>query len=1420
MQSVLRQTKEEEKHLYGRGKNVTISSGTEAVLCIPGLKSRFYIRGMEIFSEIAEEECLYRNWQRIGTDEFTMSPGDILTLGRLQIGVWKERIAIQGSVSSYITSLPERPWEHYPEGFPVYRRSPRMIRRTSARKFVMEPPCAEEKQDGREFLMSVLPPLGMMAVTIMTGLLMGRGIYLLMSAAAAGMTAVFSGIRYVSEKKELRERNRRHHVIYMNYLWSMHRKIAMAYEQEQEVYAYQYPETDELAGMCREYNSRIYERISSDEDFLTLSIGRYVGETDFQISGKEVSWDSKAGMLTKMSCEIRQKYSTIEKPKAIDLKHTHLGMVGEKEALHRQLGILAVQAAFFQSYHDLQMIVIYSGEYEDRFAWMRWLPHTHLMPVNVSGLVHSERTRDLVLGSAGQILKERAERIREGKRKTGCLPHYLFLVDEPAWLMDHGISEYLRMDGNALGFSIIYTSDIRADLPEYIGTVLKLYNTREGMLLQEAREYVGLKLIFDEPRTSGFEWMARNLSVLQHQKGVTGYIPESVTFFELYGIRSPEELEIRNRWKKGQSHKSLAVPLGKRSEDDVLVLNLHEKAHGPHGLAAGTTGAGKSELIQSYILSLAVNFHPHEVGFLLIDYKGGGMADLFGRLPHHLGTITNLDGSGSIRALVSVKAELSRRQKIFRDYGVNHINGYMRLFKEGTAPEPLPHLFMICDEFAELKKEQPDFMKELVSASRIGRSLGIHLILATQKPAGVIDEQIWSNSRFKLCLKVQNESDSREVLKTADAAAVTLPGRAYLKVGNHEIYELFQAAFSGAAYQETAEKDDGADERVYVVNELGQGELVSQDLSGRAGEYRACQTQLEAVVCHIREVFEKEREDRVRKPWLPPLGKMLVSPAAAEYEGKPEDVSVRLVREDGKAEDPFFRLVQKGRAGLSVVIGKMDLPEIQEQKELIQDFESDGNLLFTASSGSGKTVFLTTVLISLAVSYDVDDVNFYILDYGNHGCMPLKELPHTAEYISLDEEERYWKFKKLITEEIAARKRILAEYAAPSLAAYRELSRKPQLDIVIAIDQFDVVKEMGIEEEEFFTKLTRDGPGLGIYTVAAATRVNGVRHATLNNFRNRIAGYQSDENETFPVDGRGYCRQSDIRGRVLVRGEEVHEAQIYVMASCEDKAAYSRGVKKLIREIRSRSRGREAPHIPVLPQDLSASMLREYPGDESDYLVGLELESVTGRGFGRTAGLFVIVGNAGAGKTNILRVLAEQAVLKGRTCIFDSRDMDLYHFRKDSHVLYMEGQREKEVFIKEMDKELEERPKFLKKRLGECKDLSPRKLVGELPYYTICIDDLDDFTEYMKGDLDRAASMIQEGLALGVVCIMTVHAAKSRGMSRMDRLVKQAADGLVLSAQGVVPVFPVQSLRELPVSGDGLLFRNGVYQRVRLPKYN
>ena len=265
-----------------------------------------------------------------------------------------------------------------------------------------------------------------------------------------------------------------------------------------------------------------------------------------------------------------------------------------------------------------------------------------------------------------------------------------------------------------------------------------------------------------------------------------------------------------------------------------MQLDLHQKFQGPHGLVAGMTGSGKSEFLITYILSMAVNYHPDEVAFVLIDYKGGGLAGAFDdpdkgiHLPHLVGTITNLDGPTIQRALVSIQSELTRRQRIFNqvkhitDEGTMDIYAYQRLYRGGQVDEPMPHLFIISDEFAELKQQEPEFMERLISIARIGRSLGVHLILATQKPSGVVNDQILSNTKFRICLKVQDRSDSMDMLKRPEAAELKDTGRFYIQVGYNEFFSLGQSAWAGAPYEPRSQVVSRRDDSVQVIDNVGQ----------------------------------------------------------------------------------------------------------------------------------------------------------------------------------------------------------------------------------------------------------------------------------------------------------------------------------------------------------------------------------------------------------------------------------------------------------------------------------------------------------------------------------------------------------------------------------------------------------------------
>lgn len=1384
--------------------NITMVSQEAGDIKIAHFPAKMFLEGDRLTIEPVPEEDkpeVYCNGVRLlfsdGRIRRDIRPGDVYLINETKWVLSGEEIAVNMKPGTFESGLLRRPNRQQPfEHFPEYRRSPRMIKRLPDETVVLSKPPEKSEMGRGSLVQLILPPLGMLCVTVAVSLMMKRGIFVLMSVATTLMTTIFSITRFFKEKKECRLNNETRERVYDEYLLRKREEIYGLWLEEKDALAYNYPPLSRIARMIDGYSERIYERSSNDGDFMTISVGTAREPVNYHIQLDNQELTLKTDELVEEAQGLKKEFSYIDhKPVVIDLKEAHLGLVGDKGNIHEQLKILVLQMAFMYSYHDLQFIALYDEEYIEDLRWMNWLPHFRIRAVNTYGGVHSERVRDQVMGSLNQILKERKIKKEESKKESRFRPHYVFIIDEPKLVMDHSIMEYLGKGGDDLGFSIIYTSHLRANLPENIRTLLLLDHSEQGRLLLNNGIMTDKRIALDRAGDIEAERLARNLSVLKHELGVVTRIPESITFFEMYKIEHPWQLDIVSRWSQSNSHKSLAVPLGVRAADDYVYLNLHEKAHGPHGLVAGTTGSGKSEIVQSYILSLAVNFNPYEVGFLLIDYKGGGMAGLFKNLPHLLGVITNLDGSESMRAMASIKSELARRQRIFNEYEVNHINGYNQLFKNGTAKEPMPHLFLISDEFAELKKEQPDFMTELVSAARIGRSLGVHLILATQKPTGVVDDQIWTNSKFKLALKVQNEADSREIIKTGDAANITQPGRAYLQVGNNEIYELFQSAWSGASYIEEKQEEQ-ADNRVYLINELGQGELINQDLSGTGESNQLKKTQLDAVADHIREVYESMGAIPVKRPWLPSLKTQIALPCL-------ENVK----RQEGM--------------DLTLVLGMMDIPEEQRQSEYVIDLQKEGNILYVASGGFGKSVFLETAVLSLAAQNAVGLLNFYILDFGNSALISLRGLPHTCDYMTLDSEELMQKFEELIQGEIARRKKLLASRMVQNFQVYNQVSEDRLKAIVIVVDNFDAVKDLGMEEEGFYAALSRDGAGLGIYLVIAASRTGAVKMATMNNFKNRIVGYTFDNSEALAMVGRTSYKPSEIKGRVLVKSDGcVSAAQLYCPVSFIDDVEYTKKLKDKIGEIKNLYPGEQAPRIPVLPETFTLGMMDDYEKTPADIYLGLHKKTVKLHGFRNAMAPFVIAGDTAKGKTNALFIILSQLRPNRPAYLFDSKAMELYSFKDAGGILYIDTLELLEQWIGEMGQIIEERRAGFITAMEAAPGTMPRDVYQQMePVYCI-IDDIDDFAEFTKPKSAETARVIREAAAAGVTVIITAHTAKMKGIDDVIKFTKNATDGLVLSNQGMGAIFPLGiSSRDQPQFMDGCLFHNGTYERLRIPKY-
>ena len=565
-----------------------------------------------------------------------------------------------------------------------------------------------------------------------------------------------------------------------------------------------------------------------------------------------------------------------------------------------------------------------------------------------------------------------------------------------------------------------------------------------------------------------------------------------------------------------------------------------------------------------------------------------------------MGTITNLDGAQSMRALASINAEIHRRERLFGEFEVNHINQYQKKFKNGEATEPLPHLFLISDEFAELKVNQPDFIKELVSIARVGRSLGVHLILATQKPSGVVDDQIWSNSRFKIALKVADRSDSNEMLHTPDAAEITQTGRAYLQVGNNEVYELFQSAWSGADYQ--PDKDDMGieDHTIYLINELGQYEILNEDLSGLedVDEIKEVPTELDAIVHHIQLLCEEQEIPPVPQPWLPPLKERItldeleeVQPAVAWTQEKP----------------------------LSVLLGMADIPQAQKQEAVSINLSKDGHILLYGSPGTGKTTFLQTAGMDLARKFSPKALTMYLMDFGTNGLAPLSKLPQVADTMLLDQTEKISKFVRIMERELNRRKKLLADYGVGTLDLYRQASGQEEPAIVILLDSYEAFKEEAYEAELFklLVRISREGLSIGVHLLMTAGRQTNLRAQLYSNFKHQLSLPQNEAGEVRAIVGSTPLAMTmeDIKGRALMKREEVDVIQLALPVYGANDTQVLNNLRQEVASLQEAWTGQRPSAIPMVPEELTMEEFLNLPGVqeaiENDQIpIGLELEMV------------------------------------------------------------------------------------------------------------------------------------------------------------------------------------------------------------------
>lgn len=584
---------------------------------------------------------------------------------------------------------------------------------------------------------------------------------------------------------------------------------------------------------------------------------------------------------------------------------------------------------------------------------------------------------------------------------------------------------------------------------------------------------------------------------------------------------------MRQRWQESvhppERAEWLSATIGVAAGNKPRPMTFSAKADGVHGIVAGGTGSGKSELLTTLIAGMALDYDPSVLNFVLVDYKGGGAFLPFVDLPHCVDIITNLNEAAVTRMFTAINAEMKRRQQLNASTGTKDIVDYRNRGYHLTQ-EPYPHLFIIIDEYAEMITDNRDFLVELERITRVGRSLGVSLILASQRPTGVTD-QMRSNIKFRICLRVESIEESRELLRKPDAALLPngVPGRGYLQVGNDEL-NLIQVAYTGDPFPEAQRPDDAEPPKLYeVIVRMAQEAAALPDAPPRRPrpwpDFLPTQLTLEDAVA----------ADYLAGQDIPILdGRFILCPLLARWLADPAP--------DGEAMSwPAVDWAM----GLEAVLGIVDDPQLARQLPLTLALDRDHHLVF-GGSGYGKTSFLRALMVQLAVAFPPDALHFYVLDLGGRNFGGLSQLPHVGDVIMPDDEayqERLGRLMERLEGILQARKVAFGAADAPNLAEYNLAHpEEPLPAIVTLIDNFAELKE-NFEEliDERLTPLLRQGRTYGLYFVVTAADPGGIPSRVFNLFGQRLTFPLADSGSYLDVVGRGAPAIGETPGRGLAR---------------------------------------------------------------------------------------------------------------------------------------------------------------------------------------------------------------------------------------------------------------------------------------------
>ncbi|WP_369392457.1 FtsK/SpoIIIE domain-containing protein [Streptomyces sp. CG1] len=1112
---------------------------------------------------------------------------------------------------------PDAVVEPSPDGeYLDYNRPPRLLPPVQRTEFRLPAEPKPSSPSALPWLAAVLPALSGGVIALLTH----NAMFLIMAA----MSPVMMLGNWYSGRRQGRVGHRRQMAEYRAQLETTEGEIAAALDQERLDRRAGSPDPADLLIVATGPRARLWERRRTDPDHLLVRVGIADLPTGIVVEEDEGSKRH------------RQLRAARDVPAAFSLAQAGVvGVAGRDEWPRRMACWLVGQLAVLQSPRDVQLYILTDPAGESLWKWAAWLPHTRpqlgqqaLALVGADAETLGHRVAELVelidarqqarlnSGTGAALADTDIVVVMDGARRLRALPGMVTVLQEGPTVGVH---------------SICVDSDERT-LPEECTTVVVGGETRPATLRQQRAAQID-GILADEVADSWYAATGRQLAPLRDVSENQGEaaLPASARLLEILDLEEPTAAAIAGRWRA--SPRSTKAVVG-HSLNGPFALDL--VSHGPHGLVAGTTGSGKSEFLQTLVASLAVANRPDAMTFVLIDYKGGAAFKDCVELPHTVGLVTDLDTHLVERALTSLGAELTHREQLLAAAGAKDLEDYLDYAARRPELTPIPRLLIVIDEFASMARELPDFVTGLVNVAQRGRSLGIHLVLATQRPSGVVSAEIRANTNLRVALRVTDSGESTDVIDARDAASISAstPGRAYARLGHSSLIP-FQTGRVGGRRPLADRTAATAAPFLHPVSWLDLGMPAPQRPHNRAEADEV--TDLSVLVTAIKQANDMLGIAPQRRPWLPPLPLTPVVELAAE--------PVR-----GSGENPAFSWAVQ------------DLPMQQRQEPVTVDLATFGHLHIIGAPRSGRSAALRTFAAAAASAAGVADLHLYGLDCGNGALLPLTRLPHCGAVVQRSETDRAVRLLKRLHSEVQTRQRLLGEGGFADVAEQR--AARPQSErlphIVLLLDRWEgFVGTLGEYDNGALTDLVqilhREGASAGVHLVIAGDRMllSGRMSSLCDDklvlrLSDRtdasLAGLNPRKIPENLPPGRGYRAANAIETQVaLVAADPTGPAQV---------AAVHALAARLVEREAGAAKSARPNRIAVLPTELSFDQAWEMVGTPAPMwaLLGVggdDLEPVGADLLGDQP-TFLVAGPSRSGRSTALGVMAE-SLLRGGT---------------------------------------------------------------------------------------------------------------------------------------------------------------------------